>query len=101
MVKIETYIDDTLIDENIVSNSFIEFYFVKNSINYLSKNFVKEKTAVDLYKEYVKSIAIQKNNLNRESVIHKLEEWINKAFSKDTRKRVCIVCKNEKVWINI
>lgn len=101
MVKIETYINKSLVEENIVSNSFIEFYFVKNAINYIIKNFVKKNSAIDLYREYVKSIAIQKNSLNSKGVIHNLEVWINKTYSNDIKKQVCIVCNNEKVWFSI
>ena len=72
-----------------------------NDINYISKNISKENKPIDLYKDYIKSIAIQKSNLSCNSVVNKLENWIVKTFTNNTRKDVCIVCNNEKEWISI
>ena len=101
MVNIKTYINKKLVCEDIVSNSFIEYFYVKNAINYISKNISNSKKPIELYKEYIKSIAVQKNNSNCNSVINKLEVWINKTFVDNMKKDICIVCNNENEWISM
>lgn len=101
MVKIKTYIDSLLNSEEVITNSFIEFYFVKNAISYVAKNKDDKNNALDLYNRYVKLIALNKSNLSSDNVVMKLDVWFKKTFSNDLKKEICIVCNNEEVRISI
>ena len=83
MVKIKTYIDSLLNSEEVITNSFIEFYFVKNAISYVAKNKDDKNNALDLYNRYVKLIALNKSNLSSDNVVIKLDVWFKKTFSND------------------
>ena len=79
-VKISFFLNDEISHYCTISNVDIEFYFVKNSLSYIAKNFKSSECVKTIYYKYLNSIAITRDSYSSKNVTHKLDKWLEDVF---------------------